>query len=179
MNEWFLSLAIVLAVTPLRAQELSKAIAPGSTTGTTAIRIPTPLVDTTNPNDSDPRGSANKPVIFELARTDPSAMTTAQLIREITLLRDRHTSDLDARKELMNARFAAIDEAVKLLQANVNRQPLAGEVALQVKALDSLTDERIRTHKVEVEKMLADAKDKIEQQFADNHEHLTTALSSA
>jgi hypothetical protein len=115
-----------------------------NTDSNSAARNVTPLVDTTNPADNLVRGSINKPVVVELAPTDPTRLTTEQMLREVTLLRDRVDYIETSNKALMDARFDSMDSAVKLLQDFANRQPTTEAIALEVAALGKLTETDIK-----------------------------------
>jgi hypothetical protein len=101
-------------------------------------------------------------------RHDPTILTTAQLMREITHLR-----------ELQEARFEAMDKAVNLLQEFANRQPTIAEVVakndekfLGMDALiaerDRRFDLRDRDRQTALDAALATAKEAVQQQQTAN-----------
>lgn len=75
-----------------------------------------------------PRGKEQTDLV---PRPDPTLLTTAQLLREIGGLR-----------ELLSARLDGMDKAIRLLQANADKQPSTAEVNGAVDHLGVLLDEK-------------------------------------
>lgn len=68
--------------------------------------------------------------------TDPSTLTTKQILRESAWLR-----------LLIETRLNAMDKAIALLQDYANRQPTTSDVGHEVAALRELTDQKFRDTK--------------------------------
>lgn len=69
---------------------------------------------------------------------DPSTLTTDQLLREISHIKDT----VDSAKEIIDTRLNAMDTALKLLQAFADKSPTTAAVAQSVLELAKLVDEK-------------------------------------
>lgn len=67
-------------------------------------------------------------------RPDPTHLTTAQMLREVSNL-----------KELIESRLTAMDDAVRLLQAIANRSPTVGEVVARLDSKFACIAEQMET----------------------------------
>lgn len=79
---------------------------------------------------------------------DPTTLTTQQLLREITML-----------KEAVDTRFSAMDKAIELLQKFADKSPTTAVLEQQVSAQVSLTEEKFRG----VEKQFSERDKRTEQ----------------
>jgi hypothetical protein len=77
---------------------------------------------------------------------DPTVLTTQQLYREITSL-----------KEVISTRLDGMDRAIVVLQATANRSPTPGEIDLDLESFKSLVDEKFRTVHEKFEGILTQA----------------------
>jgi hypothetical protein len=82
-------------------------------------------------------------------RPDPTLLTTQQLLRELSSLR-----------EILDARLDAMDRAAEVLSETVNRTPTAIQTA--VAGLQAVYDERFRS----VQTQLSDRSETLDQRFA-------------
>lgn len=89
----------------------------------------------------------------EVAKTDPSKLTTDQLRREVASL-----------KTLLETRMDANAEAVKLLQARADKSPSMETMAERVVALDRLTKEHFSANDVAVSAALKARDDALSEQ---------------
>ena len=97
-----------------------------------------------------------------LPRPDPTALTTAQLLRELSSLR-----------EVLDTRLDAMDKATALLADTVNRTPT--EIEKQISRLRELTDERFSS----IDKQFAERDVRTEQAAKASKEALDAALLAA
>jgi len=95
---------------------------------------------------------------------DPTALTTAALLREIATT-----------KEIISTRIDAMDKAIDLLQKFADKQPTTMTVSQQVIALDQLLQEKFRS----IEKQFIERDSRTEQTSRDSKVAVDAALQAA
>lgn len=96
--------------------------------------------------------------------TDPSSLTTSQLMREIEWV-----------SKVFNTKIDAMQTAVELLQSIANKSPTVAEVDLSVKCLQELVEEKFQS----IDVQLRERDIRFRQVQANNQEAVGAALAAA
>lgn len=96
--------------------------------------------------------------------SDPSALTTAQILREVFMLR-----------ELLESRLDGYDRAISLLQARADKSPSIDVVAQNVGSLEKVMDEKFRS----VEKQFIERDVRVEQSSSAGQIAINAAFAAA
>jgi hypothetical protein len=83
--------------------------------------------------------------------SDPSALATAALLREVAILKEQFKDQLQGEVKVLDARISAIDRATVVFEANLNRVPT--EVQKEISHLESLIDERFSSAQQQVQSL--------------------------
>jgi hypothetical protein len=103
---------------------------------------------------------------------DPSTLTTAMLLREISNLRAVLASQIGGQRDVFEARLAGMDEAIKLLQTIEDRRPKEMEALVQ--HLHDLMNERFGS----VDKQFMERDTRTEQAAASTKTAVDAALQA-
>lgn len=113
------------------------------------------------------------PLMAQAPITDPTVLTTQQIVQQISGLKELLFTKLDA----VNARLDAADKAVILLHADVTRVPT--DVDKQVGNLKELTFQKVSALETEVATQFRERDERVNQIAVLNNVALQAALSAA
>jgi hypothetical protein len=113
-------------------------------------------------------------------RPDPTLLTTQQLVREISALKEQLVREIDAQKEIVFTRLDGMDKAIELFNDNITRVPTDTDkqishlrelhdekfksIATQFQERDIRSEQGARDNKAAIESALLAAKEQVSQQ---------------
>jgi cobalamin biosynthesis Mg chelatase CobN len=104
---------------------------------------------------------------------DPTALTTAQLMREIATVREIFEAKLEVQKELLRAHIQATDKAEGLARSLADKMPI--EVDAKIEAVRSVHEEKFKS----VQTQFTERDTRAEKTAADSKLAVDAAFSAA